>query len=93
MPESRATVSTEHAVRCVTRLCRHWSHKFQVSVDETRGEIFFDPARCILTVIEGGLQVLIEAPDEATLDQLEPVVANHMQRMVADETLQISWQR
>lgn len=93
MPESRATVTTEHAVRCVTRLCRHWSHKFQVSFDETRGEIFFDPARCTLTVVEGGLEVLIEAPDTATLEQLEPVVADHMQRMVAGETLQISWQR
>lgn len=93
MPVSRATVTTEHAVRCLTRLCRHWSHRFQVSFDETRGEIFFDPARCTLAVVEGGLDVVIEAPDAAALNQLEPVVGDHMQRMVAEETLQIGWQR
>lgn len=93
MPASRAKVTTEQAVRCLTRLCRHWSHKFQVSFDETRGEIVFDPARCTLTVVEGGLEVIIEAPDATALDQLEPVVADHMQRMVNAETLQIDWQR
>ncbi|TWE02409.1 hypothetical protein FB481_109232 [Pseudomonas sp. AG1028] len=93
MPESRATVTTEQGQRCLTRLCRHWSHKFQVSFDEQRGEIVFDPARLTLTRFEGGLVAVIEAPDTDTLDRLEPVVADHMQRMVADETLQIDWQR
>ncbi len=93
MPESRATVTTEQGQRCLIRLCRHWSHKFQVSFDEQRGEIVFDPARLVLTRFEGGLTAVIEAPDTDTLDHLEPVVADHMQRMVADETLQIDWQR
>lgn len=67
--------------------------QIQVSFDEQRGEILFDPARLVLSRFEGGLTAVIDAPDAATLDRLEPVVADHMQRMVADETLQIDWQR
>jgi len=37
---SRAHVSTPLAARCLTRLCRHWSHKFTVSFNETQGDIF-----------------------------------------------------
>ncbi|WP_223593013.1 DUF2218 domain-containing protein [Pseudomonas sp. A-R-19] len=90
---SRAQVSTPLATRCLTRLCRHWSHKFIVSFDETRGDIFFDPSRCLLEINDDGLLITLHAPDVTQLDELEPVVADHLQRMAAEELLSISWQR
>ncbi|WP_223510817.1 MULTISPECIES: DUF2218 domain-containing protein [unclassified Pseudomonas] len=90
---SRAHVSTPLAARCLTRLCRHWSHKFTVSFNETQGEIFFDPSRCLLEINEGGLLISLQAPDLAQLDELKPVVADHLQRMAGEDLLIIRWQR
>ncbi|ONH49844.1 hypothetical protein SAMN04490182_3183 [Pseudomonas cedrina] len=90
---SRAQVSTPLATRCLTRLCRHWSHKFAVSFDEKKGDIFFDPSRCLLEINEDGLLFTLHAPDLAQLDELEPVVADHLQRMAGEDPLVISWQR
>lgn len=90
---SRAQVDTALASRCLTRLCRHWGHKFTVTFDEQQGDIFFDPARCLLAMNDKGLLVTIQTPDAVELDELEPVVADHLQRMAGEETLVIAWQR
>lgn len=76
--------------RCMTRLCRHWSHKFAVRFDETSAHIPFDPAVCELLVIEGGLRATLQSPDHAELIELQAVVVDHLQRM-AGETFEVEW--
>ena len=93
MYSSHAEVSTGFASRYITRLCKHWGHKFQVDFDEQRGEILFDPARCLLEASAAGLRLTIETFDEQELDDLERVVAEHLQRMASQEQLDIFWQR
>lgn len=90
---SRSVIVTENARRCLTRLCRHWSHRFAVQFDETQGEIFFDPAYCRLKVLDGELEVQLDTPVQAELDELEEVVAEHLQRMAGEECLSIEWGR
>lgn len=86
-----ADVAITDPQRCLLRLCRHWSHKFQVQHDETSAHIPFEPAVCDLNVTETGLHVSIQAPDEAELVELQGVVLDHLQRM-AGEPLQADWQ-
>lgn len=90
---SRAQVDSNAPVRCLTRLCKHWGHKFQVKFDSQRGEIFFDPATCFLEVNDNQLWVRLETPDTEELSELEEVVADHLQRMAGEETLLIQWVR
>jgi len=95
VPASHTRVATEQASRCLTRLCRHWSHRFAVELNKEQGsgQIFFDPATCRLQVTENALDVWLDAPDSAAFDTLEPVVAEHLQRMAGDEALHFDWQR
>ncbi|KRV76346.1 DUF2218 domain-containing protein [Pseudomonas citronellolis] len=92
MFRSEADILMEAPARCLLRLCRHWSHKFQVELNETQGRIDFCPAGCELLVIEGGLRVRVQTPDEGELDQLLEVVAEHLRRMAGND-LRIDWQR
>lgn len=78
---------------CLAKLCRHWSHRFSVRFDEVRGEIDFVPARCVLWVEAGALRVRLETPQAQELDELEPIVAEHLQRMLGDEVVRIRWRR
>ncbi|WP_137819130.1 DUF2218 domain-containing protein [Pseudomonas sp. 2FG] len=93
MYSSHTDVSTESASRYINRLCKHWSHKFAVDYDAQRGEIKFDPARCLLQVIDAGLRLTLETPDEQELAHLQEVVAEHLQRMASSEQLAIQWRR
>lgn len=90
---SKAEIMTASAQRCLTRLCRHWGHKFTVSFDAEGGEVQFEPARCLLQVVDGGLRVTVETPDEGELAELEAVVGEHLQRMASPEQLGIRWVR
>lgn len=76
--------------RCLLRLCKHWGHKFQVSYNERHGRIDFQPSSCELALIDDGLRVRILTPDEDELEELQDIVADHVQRM-AGEDLKFSW--
>lgn len=87
---SQAEIAMNAPERCMMRLCKHWSHKFQVRYDETSAHIPFDPAVCELLVIAGGLRATLQTPDREELAELQDVVADHLQRM-AGEPLQVDW--
>lgn len=90
---SHSMITTENAQRCLSRLCRHWAHKFVVELAADKGHIFFDPAHCWLSKAEGGLEVRLQSPEQGELSELEAVVAEHLQRMSAEEHLLIQWVR
>lgn len=90
---SHSMITTANAKRCLNRLCRHWAHKFAVELEADKGHIFFDPAHCWLSKVEGGLEVRLETPEQGELSELEEVVAEHLQRMSAQEQLLIEWVR
>jgi uncharacterized protein len=95
MRVSKAQVSTASASRYLQQLCKHWSHKFAVEFTPAKGIIpFAADRRCLLEAAPGHLALRIEAADEASLERLEGVVAEHLKRFAFREELgAITWQR
>ena len=93
MFSSTVQIFTTDPSRLIRRLCKHWSHKFEVSFDDQQGNIMLGDDRCQLTAGEGSLTAQVWAEDEARLKQLETVVADHLQRMSTEETFTFDWQR
>ncbi|UYF99582.1 DUF2218 domain-containing protein [Halomonas sp. GD1P12] len=93
MPISRAEIATQSGGRLINRLCKHWSHKLEVEYTESDARIVFaEKGTCLMYADADKLSVSIETLDEASLDQLEGVVENHLVRMAKDETLEIVWE-
>lgn len=90
LKKAGAIVATDNPSRLINRLCRHWSHKFPVRHDEREGEgeIELSIGFCRLSAVEGGLNVFLESEN---LEQLQQVVADHLQRMASGETLSFDW--
>ena len=86
-----ANISTTSAARIMKRLCKHWSHKLQVSYDDEQGRVLFDPAVLNMQVSPQSLQATLSHADEDTLIRLQQVVADHLQRMAQPEVLVIEW--
>jgi hypothetical protein len=90
---SEARVATPLAQRYMTQLCKHFEHRLAVSYDAAAGRIAFPTGLCRL---EAGPEVLVlhaEAADAGALDQLESVVARHLERFAFRDKPQIAWQR
>lgn len=93
MTQTRACLETTNASRYITRLCKHWGHRFTVEYDERRGFIDFAGSTCELRADDDALNIVVTAPDEE-LESLETVVVDHLQRMAPKgETVNCVWHR
>ena len=87
------TVNELGPAKLIDRLANHWSHKFEIERSEGRASIPFPTATCMLVVQDGRLSARLEAEDDATLEKMQEVVADHLQRMARGEALSIAWTR
>ena len=93
MIETVAYVPTAHAAKYVDQLCKHWSHKLPVDQRDDRGIIKFGDAAATLEPDAEELVVTILANDESTVEQLQGVVATHLDRFAFREApLPFQWQ-
>jgi hypothetical protein len=90
---SQARVSTAHAQRYMTQLCKHWSHKFAVDHDDRQGTIALPGGRCTLEAGTDLLAIRLEANEPAGLARLEQVVEEHIRRFAFREELSFAWMR
>ncbi len=94
MAKTTAVVATENGWKYVQQLCKHWAHKLSVELDEPgrRGTVAFEQAVAIMQADDAGLTVSIESEDEARLETLKGVVANHLDRFAFREApLTFDW--
>lgn len=90
MTISEAYVACANPVRLMTRLCRHWSHKFNVELDAASGSVAFPNGTCAFAVEADLLQVSLHMPEDNQA-RMQQVVAEHLQRMAGTETLAVNW--
>ena len=88
--KASATIETDNPQRLMTRLCKHWAHKFPVDVSDATGKIELPMGVCQMTCTEV-LTVDLEG-DAEQMPRFQQVVADHLHRMASKETLAIEWQ-
>lgn len=93
MVVSTARVATSSASKYLQQLCKHWSHKFEVSFDPAAGRIALPPGPLTLAAEADALVMTLDVADAAALDRMEPVVAEHLQRFAFREELAVAWVR
>lgn len=92
--ESHARVATDKAARYMIQLAKHWSHKFDVRYDDTSADFPLPLGLCRMTAHADGLDITVQAADEAGLTRLEDVVAKHLDRFAFREgELKYGWTR
>jgi len=76
---------TANGGRYLQQLCKHWSHKFAVEFDTTRGEIQLPTGRVVLTARPDHLEATLTPTGYADLDRLKTVVEDHINRFAFRE--------
>ncbi|MEH6387053.1 MULTISPECIES: DUF2218 domain-containing protein [Pseudomonas] len=93
MHRSISEVSTDSPSVNLKKLCRHFSHKIEVSFDDECGDIKFPFGRGLLEATDGQLRITAEADDMEALAKTEQVLADHLVRFGSKETLVVQWHR
>ncbi|HYI41693.1 MAG TPA: DUF2218 domain-containing protein [Allosphingosinicella sp.] len=92
MIETSAAVPTLHAAKYVKQLCNHWAHKLEVEQSEGVGLVRFPAAEARLRAGEEALVVTVGAEDEAILERMKSVLADHLDRFAFREApLKFEW--
>lgn len=91
---STAHVQVEEPGRYITRLCKHWGHRYKATHDEHQGHVDFGESSCELQAEKSVLIVRLRSP-KSQISELENVVAEHLQRFVpkGGSALQFKWER
>lgn len=85
MTEATALVPTANGARYMTQLCKHWSHRFEVQYDQTKGRVSLPGGDVELVAGDDALQVTIHPKDEEALERMKTVVAEHLDRFAFRE--------
>ena len=93
MASSRTYVTTAHGSKYLQQLCKHWSHRLEVSFTPEQGSIRFDGGRdCRLRADENGLEINASAPDAETLERTQRTIIEHLKRFAFRENLDgVAW--
>lgn len=93
MPTSRAVVPTSSASRYLQQLCKHWSHKFDVTFDANHGLIPLPFGPVDLVADETALTATVAVGEDGDLARAQQVVADHLNRFAFREgELVFDWQ-
>ena len=91
MAIATTVVTTDNGSRYLQQLCKHWSHKFQVSFDPTHGTVEMPGVTLTLDAEPASLALVLTVADEADLTRMCGVVADHIRRFAFREELVFDW--
>ena len=80
-----ARVPTPSASRYLQQLCKHWSHKFDVSFDADRGRIALPFGPTDLAAESEALLITVSLRDGADPARAQQVIAEHLNRFAFRE--------
>lgn len=92
-PVSAITIATREPARIMTRLCKHWGHKFPVDLQPDHARVELSLGEVRFEVRPDGLHVQLQGKKDTDMLRFEQVLAEHAQRMARDEQYEWHWQR
>ena len=85
MSTSTARVPTANASKYMTQLCKHWSHKFETSLDSYAGRVELPGGHVQFTADDDALLIAISSKNADACQQMKEVVENHLNRFAFRE--------
>ena len=92
MTVATVQVATTNANKYLQQLCKHWSHRLAVDLQDNQAIIRFPDAVATMVASGSALTISVEAKDDEMLDRIKSVVATHLDRFAFREApLRFAW--
>ena len=85
MPVTTARVATPHAARYLQQLCKHWSHRFVVTVSAQDGTVALPAGPLVLHATDDALLLRLTVETDGQPERVQAVVAEHLDRFAFRE--------
>ena len=93
MTTTQAIVPTDKASRYLQQLCKHWSHKFEVTFDAESGHVPLPIGDARMAAGAEALTITLTTPEGGDMARLQDVVSSHLNRFAFREgELVYDWQ-
>lgn len=87
-----AHVPTANGSRYMQQLFKHWSHRFEVTVDASKGSVDFGGSSCAMEVQPDGLLITMHMAKDGDVERMKSVVSEHLDRFAFREApLSYAW--
>jgi len=93
MAIAHACVATPRAHRYLSALAERWADKVVVAFEADQARIDLPAGPCFISAGPGSLAILLEAENEARLDDLQFAVGARLERLGKAEGLRVDWRR
>lgn len=85
-------VPTANGGKYVQQLCKHWSHKLDVTLDGDTGVVRFPSAVATMAGGTDAIRIELTADDAETVEQMKGVIERHLDRFAFREVpLDYQW--
>jgi len=88
---AHACIATRSAHRYLSHLADRWRDKVVVAFEDDAARIDLPAGPCFLSAGPGSLAILVEARDEARLEDLKWAIGAKLERLGRAEGLQVVW--
>lgn len=86
-----AKIKTSNAQRYLNKLCKHFSHKVTVKLEELHGIIDFSIGVCEINVNIDLLIIYCGAENSEDLQDIMETISRHLDQFSNKESLSLSW--
>ncbi|MBX2831746.1 MAG: DUF2218 domain-containing protein [Rhodospirillales bacterium] len=77
---TKGTVKTDHAAKYLQQLCKHFAHKVDVDLTDTKGEVAFPMGPCTITAEDGALVFAGQSHKPEGIEAMKGVIISHLDR-------------
>ena len=92
MPKATAKFETAKGSKYLQQLCKHFSHKLDVSFTKTSGKIALPTGPAALEANSNFLRITVEADDIETLKRAKNIIDKHLIKFAFRENIQgVNW--
>lgn len=83
--EATTRFETANGGKYLQQLCKHFAHKVDVTLSDTRGECRFSCGTSTLTLKDGAIDIRVISNDETGLTDTKAVIEDHLLRFAFRE--------
>jgi len=88
-----ACIQSEHAVKYLNVLCRHFARKVEAEWDDFQGVVYFDVGitKMKVNIERAELYIECKARDENALNQQKAIINHHIALFARREAIELVW--
>lgn len=77
---TKGSVKTGNAAKYLVQMCKHFAHKVEVNLGETRGDVSFPMGPCVITALDDQLTFEAKSHKAEGIEKIKGIIIIHLDK-------------